>query len=186
MAIEPGKLKAYVENESHNPFAGMPKMGNPNGEDEMMDDEDKSSKERGEELLSSMGEFGDELKKSADMIGENAQKVSEEAEDELAIESKLSDETKDMVMETVEDMPDHLAEGMKEHLAGKEDKDLKAVAEALCDIEGVPCSHEELAGYLKCAGECAMEMNPGEDMEEDEEEEEDDNPGDDFVPEELA
>lgn len=176
MALDPNKLSALIEEQAANPL-GAVDMEDADSEEEG-GGEGGDMLARGEELLVSMGEFGDELRESADIMVDNA---AEAAGDELVVE------------DTVDRMPDHIVGGMAENLEGKPREDLDAVGAVLVASTETEESPEgeysegeaaNLGEYLELAASCCAGLDD-DDEEEDEEEDEDEDSEDDMDDEDM-
>jgi len=186
--MDPNKLSALVEEQSMNPLGDLPM---PEGEEEMdaEGEEETDMLARGEELLTSMGEFGEELREAADIIVDNAMEIG----DDLSSEEP-SPETEEAVEEAFDRMPAFVQDGMAENLADKERADLDAIGCALaCEVETeespegeyTDMEGQKIGGLLAMASAlAAMDSEGEEDEEEGDEEEEDlDDEGDEPVEE---
>ncbi len=155
--IDPKKLGALVEEHSKNPLGDLPMA---EAEDETSDEEGGDILARGEELLTSMGEFGEELKESADIIVENAMDIGED----LASEEP-AEETEDAAADFADGMPGFMQEGFSEQIAGKERPELDAIGAALdhaVESDTPPGEHSDemvakVGGFLDMVGKCCNE-----------------------------
>lgn len=175
--MDANKLAALVDEQNKNPFGEMPEMEYDEGE-ESSEEEPMSLKERGEELLTSMGDFGEELRESADILVPLAEDIG----DDLGGDSEYAEETEEAVVDAVDSMPEHIQQGIADNLAGKPKEDLAAVGDALVrsieteatpEGEAEPAEAEKVGGLLELAGECCKDM-----MSDDDESEEDDDMSD--------
>ena len=124
MAMDPNKLAALVEEQSVNPLGDLPM-----GDEEATDEEgggEADAAERGEELLTSMGDFGNELRESADIMLDNAVELGEDATSE-----EPAPETEELAMDMADRLPTFIQDGMVEHIADKPPEDLTAIGAAL-------------------------------------------------------
>lgn len=172
--MDPKKLGALVEEHSKNPLGDLPME---EVDDETSDEGGGDMLARGEELLTSMGEFGEELKESADIIVDNAMDIGEDlASDEPAVE------TEEAAADFADGMPGFMQEGFTEHIASKERQELDAIGTALdAAVESDSPEGEyteemvaKVGGLLDMVGKCCPEEGGGSD--EDDEVDEDDNP----------
>jgi hypothetical protein len=178
--MDPNKLAALVEEQSVNPLGDLP-MPDEEGEGEEGEGEGDLS-ERGEELLTSMGDFGIELKESADIMLDMAEEMGEDATSE-----EPSPETDELAYDMAERLPPYMQEGCAENLADKPPEDLKAIGAALEASleteEGPEGTYTEetaaqIGGMLGLVAKACAEEGGDEEEEDDEEEEEpEDNPG---------
>ena len=123
MAIDPNKLSALVEEQAANPLGDLPMPEEEGGEE---DDAAGDLAERGEELLTSMGEFGTELLESADIMLDNAEELGDDAAAE-----EPAPETEELALDIADRMPSFIQEGMVEHIVDKPPEDLEAIGAAL-------------------------------------------------------
>ena len=167
MAVDPAKLGALVAEQNANPFGdGTPPKNDQGGGEEKS--ADKSPRERGDELLDSMGEVGMDLRENADILLEIASEIGED----LIAEMPAQD-TVDAAADALERMPDFLSAGIRSGIVSKEEPDLFAIATALTQ------SDEEaklLSGFF-AALEGLAEEEGADDEDEDEDEETDEDEG---------
>lgn len=167
--MDPKKLGALVEEHSKNPLGDMPEEYS--NEEESSDEENVNMLDRGEELLTSMGEFGEELRESADIIVENAMDIGEDLTSE-----EPAPETEEAGSDMADGMPGFMQEGFAEQLADKERTDLDAIGTALdhaIESDTPEGEHSEqmasqVGGLLGIIGACCVE---GEDEDDDDEDE---------------
>ncbi len=180
--MDPKKLGALVEEHSKNPLADMPMHDV--GESEEGEEVDMLT--RGEELLTSMGEFGDELKESADIFVDNAMDIGEDL-----VSEEPAPETEEAAEEMADAMPGFIQEGFADQIEGKERKDLEAIGAVLDTAvesdspegEHTPEMAAKVGGLLEMVGKCCIEEgNPDDD---DENGEGDDNPEAELADDEL-
>ncbi len=189
--IDPEKLNALVEQQSSNPLGEMLM----NEEADADEDEEGTVDlvERGDELLTSMGPFGDELREDADILIDHAMELGMDAAAE-----EPSEETEEAAKDMADRMPPHLQEGLAEHIADKPPEDLKAIGAALeisMETEGSPEGEyleedaEKLGGALGLVAKFSGESSDDDEDDDDEDaddEDADDNPGDDAVDDDEA
>lgn len=175
--MDPNKLQALVDQHAKNPLGDMPQPESNPSDDGDGDDADLLA--RGEELLTSMGDFGDELKESADLIVENAMDIGEDLTSE-----EPGMETEEAAEELADRMPSFMQEGFVEHVVGKERKELDAIGAALDaavetdtpEGEHTPEFAAQVGGLLEIVGKCCAD-GTGEDEDPSEDDNPDDNPG---------
>jgi len=166
--MDPKKLGALVEEHSKSPMLDLPV-----DETEGESPEEVDLIGRGEELLTSMGEFGGELRESADIIVDNAMDIGAD----LAAE-EMAEETMEAAEEFADAMPPFMVEGFAEELNSKERGDLEAIGAVLDaavesdtpEGEHSPEMAAKVGGLLKAAAACCAE----DDMDMDDEDMDDD------------
>lgn len=176
--MNPSSLKALVDQHAAGPTASAMGMAPPS---EDMDDEDMegeeepeaaaSGAERGNELITEWGEFGQTLLEEADEIHDLAQDVGADL-----LLKEVPDDAMKAVGKAVDGMPDELSMGLAKYVSALSPEDCQSVSMALAAKIGEDKADENLLYvFLHQAAQYAKEeIDVDEDFNESEEEEEED------------
>lgn len=163
MAINPGKLAALVEHHGRNPM--QPHIPMDDEMDSPPDQDSEMGEKSGEDLISSMGEFGQTLVESADVIIS----IADDIGDDLIAEEPAP-ETEAAIDAAVDGMPEVIASGLgqlgdmsPDELVKVADVLVREVESATSVGESSPQESERVAAFLSRAAGVNAAPPPDED-----------------------